>query len=97
MARRPAKTGSTSRSSATIPRAIITASRNRSPAAASISPRPNRACLLLKAIGMVPHTGGRRFKPDSEYYSTLLHWIQAGAPDDSANVPQIYRHRARSR
>ena len=43
----------------------------------------------LKATGAVPHTGGRRFKPDSEYYNTLLHWIQAGAPDDAANVPQV--------
>ena len=50
---------------------------------------PEQSLLLLKAIGMVPHSGGRRFKPESEYYSTLLHWIQAGAPDDSANVPQI--------
>jgi Protein of unknown function (DUF1549)/Protein of unknown function (DUF1553) len=50
---------------------------------------PEQSLLLLKATGIVPHSGGRRFKPESEYYSTLLHWIQAGAPDDSATVPQI--------
>ncbi len=50
---------------------------------------PDQSLLLLKAIGAVPHTGGRRFKPDSEYYNTLLHWIQLGAADDAANVPQI--------
>jgi hypothetical protein len=50
---------------------------------------PEQSLLLLKATGMVPHSGGRRFKPDSEYYNTLLHWIQYGAPDDAANVPQI--------
>jgi hypothetical protein len=50
---------------------------------------PEQSLLLLKAIGMVPHSGGRRFKPDSEYYNTLLHWIESGAPDDAANVPQI--------
>jgi hypothetical protein len=50
---------------------------------------PEQSLLLLKATGMVPHTGGRRFKPDSELYQTLLHWIQAGAPDDSENVPQV--------
>ena len=50
---------------------------------------PKQSLLLLKATGMVPHTGGRRFKPDSEYYNTLLRWIEAGAPDDSANVPQV--------
>jgi len=50
---------------------------------------PRESLLLLKATGMVPHTGGRRFKPDSEYYNTLLRWIEAGAPDDSASVPQV--------
>jgi hypothetical protein len=50
---------------------------------------PEQSLLLLKATGMVPHTGGRRVKPDSEYYNTLLHWIQAGSPDDPAGVPQV--------
>ncbi len=50
---------------------------------------PEQSLLLLKAIGAVPHSGGRRFKADSEYYNTLLKWIQAGAPDDAANVPTI--------
>jgi hypothetical protein len=50
---------------------------------------PEQSLLLLKAIGTVPHSGGRRFKPDTEYYNTLLQWIRAGAPDDSANVPQV--------
>jgi hypothetical protein len=50
---------------------------------------PEQSLILLKATGMVPHSGGRRFKPDTEYYNTLLRWIQAGAPDDSANVPQV--------
>src|SRR5258708_11863622 len=52
---------------------------------------PEQSLLLLKATGSVPHTGGRRFKPDSEYYQTLLRWIQAGAPDDAANLPQVTR------
>src|SRR5207245_2953263 len=50
---------------------------------------PEQSLLLMKATGMVPHSGGRRFKPDTEYYNTLLRWIQAGAPDDAANVPQV--------
>src|SRR5260370_38383759 len=29
---------------------------------------PEQSLLLLKGTGMVPHTGGRRFKPDSELY-----------------------------
>ena len=50
---------------------------------------PAQSLLLMKATGMVPHTGGRRFKPDSEYYTTLLKWIEAGAPDDAASVPTV--------
>jgi hypothetical protein len=51
--------------------------------------QPEQSLLLLKATGMVPHSGGRRFKKDSEYYQTVLRWIQAGAPDDAATVPQV--------
>ncbi len=50
---------------------------------------PERSLVLQKAIGKVPHSGGRRFKPDSENYQTLLRWIQAGAPDDADNVPTV--------
>jgi len=50
---------------------------------------PKQSLLLLKATGMVPHTGGRRFKPDSEYYNTILKWIEAGAPDDPPNQPTV--------
>ena len=50
---------------------------------------PGKSLLLLKAVGLVPHTGGRRFKADSECYKALLRWIQAGAPDDAASVPQV--------
>lgn len=50
---------------------------------------PAQSLMLLKATGMVPHSGGRRFKTDSEYYATVLRWIEQGAPDDAANVPQV--------
>jgi hypothetical protein len=50
---------------------------------------PDQSLLLLKAIGAVPHSGGRRFKKDSEYYQTVLRWIQAGAPDDAESVPSV--------
>src|SRR5260370_9183661 len=49
---------------------------------------PEQSLLLLKATGLVPHTRPRPFKPHSELDQTLLHWIQAGAPDGSENVPQ---------
>lgn len=50
---------------------------------------PDQSLLLLKAIGAVPHSGGRRFKKDSEYYQTVLRWIRAGAPDDAESVPSV--------
>jgi hypothetical protein len=55
---------------------------------------PKESLLFLKAVGGVPHTGGKRFEPDSELAATLLKWIEAGAPDDpgpdpGAGVPQL--------
>ncbi len=48
---------------------------------------PEQSLLLLKAIGGVPHTGGKLFDRDSEYYKTLLRWIEEGTPDDATTVP----------
>src|SRR5262249_28889959 len=50
---------------------------------------PEQSLMLLKATGMVPHSGGRRFKKDTDYYNTLFRWIEAGAPDDAATLPQV--------
>jgi hypothetical protein len=50
---------------------------------------PEQSLLLLKATGMVPHSGGRRFKADSELYKTLRTWIQQGAPDDTDKVATV--------
>ena len=47
---------------------------------------PEQSLLLLKATGAVPHTGGKLFPRDSEYYQTLLRWVEAGAPDDVGTV-----------
>ena len=49
---------------------------------------PEKSLLLDKATGRVPHTGGRIFEPDSEYYQTLLRWIAAGAPRDADDAPE---------
>ena len=49
---------------------------------------PESSLLLLKATGGVPHTGGKRFPVDSDYYRTLLGWITAGAPDDAGPVAE---------
>jgi hypothetical protein len=50
---------------------------------------PERSLLLRKATGSVPHTGGKLFDKDSEYYATLQRWIEAGAPDDAGPVPEV--------
>jgi hypothetical protein len=50
---------------------------------------PEQSLLLHKALGAVPHSGGRRFQADSESYQTLVRWIREGAPDDAPGVPQV--------
>jgi len=48
---------------------------------------PEDSLLLTKAVGTVPHTGGKLFEKDHPYYATLLEWIKDGAqydPDDVA-------------
>ena len=41
---------------------------------------PAESLLMEKIDGTVPHTGGKRFDRDSEYYQTLVRWLEAGAP-----------------
>ncbi len=51
---------------------------------------PSDSTLLEKAVGAVPHTGGKRFETSSELYQTLLGWIEAGAPnDDVSKLPRV--------
>src|SRR5258706_2151296 len=47
---------------------------------------PQESLMLEKATGKVQHTGGERFKDDSEMYQTLLRWLKAGVPADGVNV-----------
>jgi hypothetical protein len=50
---------------------------------------PDDSLLLTKVTGQVPHTGGKKFEPDSVYAKTLRDWIAAGAPNDVAEAPTI--------
>ncbi|MBC7335952.1 MAG: DUF1549 domain-containing protein, partial [Clostridia bacterium] len=50
---------------------------------------PEDSLILQKAIGAVPHTGGKRFEKDSELYRTLYRWLELGAPRDSGDVPSV--------
>lgn len=43
---------------------------------------PDDSLLLVKAIGSVPHTGGKLFEPDTVYYQKLREWIAGGAAND---------------
>jgi hypothetical protein len=48
----------------------------------------HESLLLEKGTGKVNHTGGERFKPDSELYQTIARWLDAGAPGDPADIPK---------
>jgi hypothetical protein len=50
---------------------------------------PQESLLLEKATGAVPHTGGKKFAPDSKYYATLLRWLESGATADAGPMPAI--------
>ncbi len=50
---------------------------------------PEESLVLQKALGAVPHTGGKRFEPTSEYAKALLTWLQAGAPNDPPSVATV--------
>ena len=52
---------------------------------------PEESLLLEKATRKVPHTGGELFQTDSEFYRTLLAWLQAGAPKDAPDVAKVVR------
>jgi hypothetical protein len=49
---------------------------------------PEESLLITKAVGDVPHTGGKLFDKGSPNHKTLLAWIQNGAViDDAAKIP----------
>lgn len=48
---------------------------------------PDQSLILLKSLGSVPHSGGKRMEPGSEYHQTLLKWLQANAPLDASTPP----------
>ena len=52
---------------------------------------PAESLVLEKCDGTVPHTGGKRFGRDSEYYQSLLRWLEAGAPSDAGQTPAVVR------
>jgi len=50
---------------------------------------PAQSLLVLKAIGSVPHDGGKLFDLTSPYGRVLERWIAAGTPNDVKTAPQL--------
>ena len=50
---------------------------------------PEASLFIEKATGAVPHTGGKLFDTDSQYYATLLRWLEAGVPQDEGEPPHV--------
>ena len=53
---------------------------------------PEESMLVEKAIGVVPHSGGKLFAQGSKHWSTLVNWLKDGAnkdPEDIAKPTKI--------
>ncbi len=50
---------------------------------------PEESLFLQKSIASVPHTGGKRFDKESEYYRAIVKWLEAGAPQDAGAPPVV--------
>ena len=54
---------------------------------------PEDSLLLRKSVGTVTHTGGKRFSPDSDYYTSIKRWIEEGATfDEIENAEPVSLH-----
>ena len=49
---------------------------------------PEESLLITKAIGAVPHTGGKLFEAGTPFHQTLVQWISDGARYDEGEIPQ---------
>jgi hypothetical protein len=52
---------------------------------------PVDSLLLQKAVGAVPHGGGRRIAIGSEPYRLMENWIRSGAPASSPSSPRVVK------
>ena len=53
---------------------------------------PEESMLVEKAIGAVPHSGGKLFSKGSDHWNTLVDWLKDGAnkdPEDIAKPTKI--------
>lgn len=49
---------------------------------------PEESLLVTKAIGSVPHTGGKLIEPESDFHRVLVEWIRAGAKFDEGEIAE---------
>ena len=47
---------------------------------------PEESLLVTKAVGAVPHTGGKLFEKGSPNYETLVAWIKSGGEYDQGEI-----------
>jgi hypothetical protein len=50
---------------------------------------PDASLFLQKAVGAVPHGGGRKMDPDSDEYKVVRRWIAAGMPFGNEGDPVV--------
>ena len=43
--------------------------------------------MVEKSVGAVPHTGGKRFAPESDLNKDLVEWITNNCPNDPPTIP----------
>ena len=48
---------------------------------------PEESLLITKGAGVVPHTGGTRFRKGEELYEIVHEWLQDGAVMDQGEIP----------
>lgn len=52
--------------------------------------RPEASLLVTKAVGLAPHSGGKRFAEDHPWRDDVVRWIEEGAADDPG-APEVVR------
>jgi hypothetical protein len=52
---------------------------------------PENSLILLKAIGAMPHGGGRKLNLGDPHYEVIRRWIAAGAPRTPSDAPTVER------
>src|SRR5205085_1572215 len=52
---------------------------------------PDESLLLKKAVGAMPHGGGKKMEKDSDEYKAIRRWVAAGMPWGEEKDPAVAR------